>query len=259
MFDGLALTRPGLFITATDTDVGKTVVTSALALALRRQQPQCRLGVSKPFSSGCRKDREGLVNPDAEALAHFADCREPLAVINPLRYQKPLAPAVAADELGEPIDWSLLAESLHRLEEGHDLMLIEGVGGVLVPLDPSDPQCTVLTFMQALGYPAVIVARAGLGTLNHTAMTARLLREAGVPIAGIVMNQYDPDAAAADDPSFQSNRQWLERLTGAPVLAVVPKVSTDQCQPQKGILGQAIVHAMAMQQWRPFFKRPSAK
>jgi len=255
MLDGLALNAPGLFVTATDTDVGKTVVTSALAVELRRQSPGMRLGVCKPFATGCRRDREGLVNPDAEALAHFADCRAPLEVINPLRFRQPLAPAVAAEQSGETIDWPALCQSLSRLDREHEALLIEGVGGVLVPLDPADPQCTVLSLMRALGYPALIVARAGLGTLNHTAMTARLLEQAGVSVAGIVINGYPTDAAEAD-PSVASNRRWLTRMTGLPVLATVPTMRPDQVAPEKGVLHEDILAAIAMQRWASHLAPP---
>jgi dethiobiotin synthetase len=249
MLERLSLHAPGLFITATDTHVGKTVVTSAIAVALRQQRPGLSLGVCKPFATGCRRERETLVNADAEALAHFADCRSPLATINPIRFKPPLAAAVAAEQTGQAVDWAALAESLKRIDRDHDALLIEGVGGLLVPLDPEDMDATVLTLMRAIGYPAVVVTRSGLGTLNHTAMTVRLLREAGVPVAGLVMNNYHADAANADDPSVQTNRPWLERLTGAPVLATAPAVSAHQCRPDQGVLDRDIISAIAMQRW----------
>ena len=108
------LTLPGLFITATDTEVGKTVITCAIATVLRRAG--WRVGVCKPIATGCRHDREGLVSEDAEALAHFSDCRLALDVINPVRYRSPVAPAVAAEQTNEPVSDSLIAESLRRIE-----------------------------------------------------------------------------------------------------------------------------------------------
>ncbi len=147
------LRSPGLFVTGTDTGVGKTLVTCAIAAALRRQRPSWRLGVSKPFSTGCRRDREGLVNPDAEALAHFADCRLPLATINPIRFIPPLAPAVAAEQVGGKVDWPLLAQSLEELDEHSDALLIEGVGGLMVPLDPQRPRLTVLDLARRCDTP----------------------------------------------------------------------------------------------------------
>ena len=240
---------PGLFVTGTDTEVGKTVVTCAIAAALRRQLPGVRLGVSKPFASGCRKDREGLVNEDAEALAHFADCKQSLSVINPIRYAPPLAPAMAAQEADEPVDWQALARSLEVLQHASDAVLVEGVGGLMAPIDPQRPKLTVLNLIVAIGYPVLVVARAGLGTLNHTAMTVAILKQAGCRIAGLVINGYIADPAKADDPSIAGNRVWLERLTGIRSLAVVPKVDAIGAQPQHGRLDPAILEAVEMTYW----------
>lgn len=287
MFSSLPrLTKPGLFITATDTGVGKTVATCAIAAALRKQGAR-RVGVCKPFASGCRKEREGLVSEDAEALAHFADCRAMLDVINPIRYAKPLAPAVAAELAGQPPDVEELGRCLSLLDREHDVMLIEGVGGLLVPLSPSKPKVTVLDLIQAIGYPVVIVTRAGLGTLNHTAMTVRLLRDAGCDVAGLVVNGYVPDPgdpmmvnlSAADvkhlrlsathkksedsssfspsdtlradpqDESMMTNRRWLQRMNSADVLATLPLLEPSLVAPQRGVIPEAILDAAALTQW----------
>ncbi len=241
------LTKPGLFVTATDTEVGKTVITCAIAALLRRAG--LTVGVSKPLASGCRRDREGLVSEDAEALAHFADCRQPLDVIHPLRYVAPLAPAVAAELTGEAPDWSLLADRLERLDAASDAMLIEGIGGLLVPIDPADAQRTVLDLIVALGYPVVVVTRANLGTLNHTAMTVRLLREAGCKVAGLVVNGYPADPSTQSDESVATNRQWLAKMTRVPVLATVPRCEPNQVKVHKGVMPYAIIDAVGMSYW----------
>lgn len=246
---------PGLIITATDTGVGKTVITCAVAAALRQQNPGQIVGVSKPFASGCRHEREGLVSEDAEALAHFADCRLPLDVINPIRFAAPLAPAAAAQRADQPIDWDHLSRCLTQIDQASDVMLIEGVGGLMVPLDPQQPRFTVLDLARALDYPVLIVTRSGLGTLNHTTMTARLLKSAGLRVAGIVMNQFDADS---HDLSMADNRIWIEKMSGCSVLATVP-----QCQPQnvrvhKAILDPAILEATLRVDWQRFTKPPRA-
>jgi len=188
MFD-LTTQTPGLFITATGTAVGKTVATCAIAAALR--QRGLTVGVCKPLASGCRREREHLVNADAEALAHFADCRFPLNTINPIRYRPPVAPAGAIEAGGPPLDEQVIADSINTIADACDLMLVEGVGGVMVPLDDKR---TVLDLAAAIGYPVVVVAGAELGTLNHTAMTCALLRQRGLKLAGIVLNRYQPDS-----------------------------------------------------------------
>ncbi len=234
-----------------------------------------RLGVFKPFGTGCRRDREGLVCEDAEALAHFADCRLPLETICPVRYAQPLSPAAAAEASGEAVDWGAVARAIARLEAGSDAVVIEGVGGVMVPLDLwrgrrqiSDPSShpssapawvggvTVLDLLARLGYPVVVVARSTLGTLNHTALTVAALRGAGVPVAGVVMNQYEADAALEADPSVSGNRSWIERMTGVPVLALVPRVATKRARPERGVIDLAALEALEAVSWAGVLRRP---
>ena len=252
----LKLRRPGLFITGTDTEVGKTVISCAIAAVLRRQQPGVRLGVCKPFGSGCRKDREGLVSEDAEALAHFADCRAHLDLINPVRFAAPLAPAVAAEQNSTAINWPEVRRSLTVLDQSSDAMLVEGVGGLLVPLDPANPRLTVLDLAVAIGYPVLVVARSGLGTLNHTAMTVRLLKGAGCRVGGLVMNYYEPDVAKSPDSSLNSNRIWLSKMTGVKVLAVVPAVKDEPPAVHKAKMPAAVLDTVATTFWPDVLDAP---
>lgn len=251
------LTKPGLFVTGTDTGVGKTAVTCAIAAALRRQRRGLRVGVCKPMATGCRRDREGLVSEDAEALAHFADCRQPLDVINPVRYAPPVAPAVAAEMTGEAVEFGAIARCLEILDESSDAMIVEGVGGLLVPIDHRDARRTVLDLAVELGYPVLIVCRAGLGTLNHTAMTVSLLKSAGLRVAGLAMNFYEADAARATDPSIAGNRVWLERMNGVPILAVAPACPADEVAPQRATIAPAFLDAVALHYWLDTLAAPS--
>lgn len=245
----LQLNSPGLFITATDTAVGKTVTTCAIAAALRRQSPTIRIGVSKPYASDCRLDREGLVNEDTEALAHFANSPHPLATINPIRFRKPLAPGVAAALKGVDVDLEALRHGIQTVAADADITLIEGAGGLLVPIDPKNPKLTMLDFAAAIGYPVLVVTRSLLGTLNHTAMTVELLRRRGLQVSGIVMNGYDGDLEASD-PSIRTNRQWIEKMTDAKVVAVLPRFKDELVQPQKAILEEALIDIMTTVTWR---------
>jgi dethiobiotin synthetase len=211
-----AVSIPGLLITGTDTGVGKTVIAGAIAHSLRRQQH--RIGVLKPVATGCVRRREGLVSEDAEFLAHCADTPFPLDVICPQRYAEPLAPAVAADRASQPLDWDAVQRSLDMICRGSDLLIVEGVGGVMVPLDAKH---TCLDMATWLGLPVIIVARAGLGTINHALLTARVLKAAGVKVAGVVINRY-----TAEHPSVaeETNPRIIERWSKLPVLCIVPEV-----------------------------------
>lgn len=230
---------PGLFITGTDTEVGKTVASCAIAGALR--QGGRRVGVCKPIASGCRADRNGLVSPDAEALAHFADCRFPLAVINPIRYQAPLAPAMAAAQTKRPFDFTAITNALDQLAAEHDVLLVEGVGGMMVPLDEKR---TVVDLARMVGYPVLVVARAGLGTLNHTALTCQAIRAAGLPLAGIVVNRFDNDDP---DPSVSGNLQWLAKQNQTRVLAVLPDAGPTR--PERGRIHADVLAAAKQTDW----------
>jgi dethiobiotin synthetase len=243
------LSKPGLFITGTDTGVGKTIVTCAIAALLRARG--AGVGVCKPVATGCRRDREGLVSEDAEALAHFSDCRLPLAVINPIRYHAPLAPAVAAERETPEGDDDALASALCQLDKTSDVILIEGVGGVLVPIGEHR---TVLDLMRIIGYPVVVVTRATLGTLNHTALTCRVVRDAGLQLAGLVINRYHPDTA---DLVETTNPRWLAKQNDTLILATIPEAP--EPAPHLGQLPPEVIDAVSVTDWRGLCRPPNPR
>ena len=204
---------PGLFVTGTDTGVGKTVVAGAIAAWFRRQGR--RVGVLKPIATGCERRREGLVSTDAEFLAHCADSRHPLDLVCPQRYAEPLAPSVAAERAGQPLDWAAVRRSIDLICRDSDVLIVEGVGGVMVPLDERH---TVLDLASWLGLPAVVVARAGLGTINHTLLTLGALRPA-TAVAGVVVNRYPAETAGVAE---ETNPRVIDKWGRCPVLCVVP-------------------------------------
>lgn len=205
---------PGLFVTGTDTGVGKTVIAGAIASWFKRRDR--KVAVCKIAATGCVHRREGLVSEDAEFLAACAGARHPLDLIAPQRYSEPLAPAIAAERARRPIDWFLINNSIRLMSRGSDLMIVEGVGGIMVPMDDKH---TVLDVAVALKVPAIIVARPALGTINHTLLTINALRDAGVQVAGVVINQYRTDGAGIAE---ETNPRAIERWGKVPVLAIIP-------------------------------------
>ena len=205
---------PALLVTGTDTGIGKTVIAGAIADWFRRRG--MRVAVCKPCASGCVHRREGLISEDAEFLAHCADSRHPLNVVCPQCYVEPLAPAIAAERAKEPLDWELINRSIAAMSRDSDIMIVEGIGGILVPMDEMH---TMLDVARWLGAPAVIVARPALGTINHTLLTINALREARVPIAGVVINRYPADRASVAE---ETNPRAIERWGKVPVLCIVP-------------------------------------
>jgi len=205
---------PGLVVTGTDTEIGKTVVAGAIADWFRRRGR--RVGVCKPCATGCVRRREGLVSEDAEFLAHCANTRFPLDIVCPQRYVQPMAPAIAAERSGRPLDWEAIDRAIGDISRNSDVLIIEGVGGLMVPMDPKHTFRDVAAW---LGAPAVVVARPNLGTINHTLLTVEALRQAKIPVAGVVINRYPAENAGIVE---ETNPRAIERWGKAPVLCVVP-------------------------------------
>lgn len=205
---------PGLFVTATDTGVGKTLVAAAIARWFYARGRA--VTVLKPAASGCVHRREGLVSEDAELLAAASETHHPLDLICPNRYAEPLAPGVAAKRAKQPMDWEAVQRSIDLMTPGADVMIVEGAGGVLVPFDD---KTLVRDVIQQMKVPAVVVARPGLGTINHTLLTVESLRSVGIKVAGVVINRYPADLTGAAE---ETSHREIERIGRVPVLCLVP-------------------------------------
>lgn len=229
-------TPKGYFITGTDTGIGKTVVTGALAVAMRRQG--LNVGVMKPVATGCTSIREGLLSADAEFLAGCADTVDPLSRINPCRYAEALSPHLAARRAKQPVDFDLIMESFRKLSADHEWMLVEGAGGLLCPL--TDRKFIADLALQ-MELPLIIVAGPHLGTLNHTGLTIEVARQRKLKVAGVIVNRYTPDAAGVAEETAPAE---MERLFRTDVLAVLPDdatVNIEEAEPGRenvGILSQ---------------------
>jgi dethiobiotin synthetase len=208
---------PGLFITGTDTNVGKTYVAALIARWLVASGR--RVGVYKPAASGCLRDAAGrLVSHDALALWEAAGRPGALAQVCPQCFAAPLAPHLAARAQGQAIDAGLLRAGLEYWQTCSEIVLIEGAGGLMSPLGDED---YVADLASDFGFPLIIVSRNVLGTINatlQTLMTAASYR-GGLTVAGVVLNH--PGPAAIDDISLASNRVELAARGTAPLLAAV--------------------------------------
>jgi dethiobiotin synthetase len=201
----------GLFITGTDTGIGKTEVACALVSGARAAGLD--VGAMKPAQSGVTPGAPS----DAARLRAAAGGGDPFELVCPYEFEAPLAPGVAARLTGVEVSLALILVAARRLAGRHTALLVEGAGGLLVPLTASQ---TYADLAVALGLPVLVVARAGLGTVNHAALTVEALRARGLAVAGLVLNRTGP----VDDPSVPHNAAELERLTGARVLATLPYV-----------------------------------
>jgi len=229
----------GLFVTGTDTGVGKTMVAGAIAQQLTRLGLQ--VGVFKPIATGCRSTREGLVSVDAEFLAHCVDSPFSLEQMNPIRYRDPLAPMVAAEQAGRQIDWDTLELAYKNITARSEVVIVEGIGGVMVPITKN---YLVLDLMADMNLPVIIVAGSRLGTINHTLLTINACRQSKLQIAGIVINGYRADC---DDPAQQSNPQVIQNMSGIKVLTVMP-YETDSCV-ERGVLADQVKAAAQLVNW----------
>jgi dethiobiotin synthetase len=202
----------GLFVTGTDTGCGKTTVACAIARAARRES--LRVRVVKPVETGC-EHVEGELRPlDALTLAGAAGDETPIAEICPYRLGLPAAPEVAATAEGIQIDVGRIEKLVRRAGEEADLVLVEGAGGLLVPIcegiDTAD-------LALRLGLPVLVVARAGLGTINHTRLTLEAAESRGLRVAGVVVSHTSPDLPAPE----RTNLDLLLRELGPRLLGTL--------------------------------------
>jgi dethiobiotin synthetase len=251
--------KPGVFVTATDTGIGKTVIAGAIAMLQRRAGK--RVGVLKPIATGCRHvsgvgigkilgqfmDEEidgrtlpgaDLVSADAEFLAWSAESMHNLATINPVRYGDPVCPLAAARRTKQPINFGTIGEAYSQIAADSDFVIVEGIGGLLVPLTE---KLTVLDLAESFNsteLPLLIVAASTLGTINHTLLTVQAARSRGLIIAAIVVNGYRADS---DDFSEEGNPPLLAELTGLPVICV-PDDPETHVEPKPAI-GEAVLFA----------------
>ncbi|MFQ5990887.1 MAG: dethiobiotin synthase [Nitrospiraceae bacterium] len=208
--------RTGCFITGTDTGVGKTVVTAALARHLARQN--IRVGVMKPIETGVTA--ESAPDTDAARLRAAAGVEDSLESISPYRFPSPLAPAEAAKQARVTIECERIVAAFERLASHHTVMLVEGVGGIKVPLSS---EIYVSDLIARLGIAAVVVGRAALGGVNHALLTVERLREQGVIVRGIILNRSaPPQEGSVGKLQEASTVQLLKDHSGVPVLGPLP-------------------------------------
>jgi dethiobiotin synthetase len=202
----------GLFITGTDTGVGKTFFACALAAYLKALG--YKVGVMKPVETGC--DADGKLAPrDAIALKTASGCRLALEKICPYQFAEALAPSVAAEREGRLIDVDRLLDTYDEINSAHDITFVEGAGGLMVPLLPS---YTFADFARVAKLPAVFVAANKLGVINHLLLSLEHASCKGIRALGYVLNHLEETPSLA----AQTNREALFSLTGIPCLSELP-------------------------------------
>lgn len=212
----------GFFVSGTDTDVGKTVVACALVRAMIRRGLD--VGVMKPIETGV-----GAEGPlDAQALRSTAAATEPLEEICPQTFALPAAPTVAAASEGRAVEMEPIRDAFARLRAKHDWLVVEGAGGLLVP---ATRDLSMADLSRALELPLLIVARAALGTINHTLLTLEAAVARGLPVAGVVISHSAGRLSAADAANLEALREAL----GTALVGEIPPLGQGELPGEESI------------------------
>ncbi len=208
-----------LFVTGTDTDVGKTYVTAGLAVSFRKMGID--VGVMKPFAAAAgTAQKKGFKSKDVKILSAAAQVNDPETLLNPQFFPISASPYTAWKNLKRRPKIKPVISSFEKLSKMHSMLLVEGMGGVLTPILKD---YYVADLIKEMKIPAIIVARTKVGTVNHTVMTVRMCQKYKIPLKGIIINDFDPDGYKTDELSRD-----LKNLTCVPILGSIPFIK-DMC------------------------------
>ena len=200
-----------LFITATDTDIGKTYVCAALAHSLKKLDID--VGIMKPFACGV-KQKTGFSSNDLTILANAAMVDDDETIINPFFFPVPASPYTAAKNLGVKIDIAHVMECFRKLDKIHDIILVEGIGGIMTPILKD---YAIIDLIKDLDANTIIVTSSKIGTVNHTVLTCNICKNMNIPIKGLIINNFD--STGYPIPELERD---LSVLTDLPVLCSLP-------------------------------------
>lgn len=209
----------GLFIVGTDTDIGKTYVT---ALLLKKM---LEVGMNATYYKGALSGAEvvdgKLIPGDAAYVKEIAGIEESVENLVPYVYETAVSPHLAAQIEGNAVELGKVVEGYKRLSEKYDYVVMEGSGGIICPISYGENTLMLEDFITELNLPSVLIADAGLGTINHTFLTVYYMKQKGLELKGIILNNYDGSLMQRD------NLKMIEELTGVPVIAKVEYGSAD--------------------------------
>lgn len=204
----------GFFITGTDTGVGKTIIAGAMIKAL------CFLGLKtggmKPIESGCIREGDVLIPSDGMFLKQIAQMQEPVTQVTPCCFENPLAPLAASELEKKSISVTAIKKAYYSLYTHYDAVIVEGVGGLMVPLRKN---YFVVDLAKEIGLPLIVVAKPGLGSINHTMLTVNYALSEGLKVAGVIINySHPPENSLAEE----TNPQLLKQICPVPLIGIFP-------------------------------------
>ena len=232
--------KPGLFITGTDTAVGKTVIAGAITRILTDKG--LKVGVFKPIATGCHRTWEGLVSYETEFLANCANSNLPLPTITPVTYVTSATPVVSAAREAKPVNFDKIAAAYKQVCRDSDIVVVEGIGGVRVPLDM---EFDLLDLAVEFNLPVVIVTHPDPGTVNHTLMTIDSVRAAKLKIAGVVINYCD---ATKETIAGNTAPAVIAQFGAVNILSEVPFDETVDLD--RMYLGEVILTSLSKCDWK---------
>ena len=203
-----------IFVTGTDTDIGKTCISAGIALALKKSG--INVGVMKPFMCGISQ-KTGFSHDDVTTLTNAANVNDPRELVNPFFFPISASPYTAAKNLGVKINIKQVLDSYEKLSEIHDVMLVEGIGGIMTPILRD---FSVIDLIKNLHTNTLIITSSKIGTVNHTVMTCKLCKNLGIPVKGLIINNFQSEGY----PIPQLERD-LNDLTDLPILCSLPHVN----------------------------------
>ena len=225
--------KKAYFITGTDTGVGKTLVTGALLHAFARQGNKV-VGM-KPVAAGCEATPHGLSCEDVELLRAQSNVAAPLNLVNPYAMAAAIAPHIAAEQAGVEINLETIDQALRNLRAMADVVVVEGVGGFMVPLNATQDTADMA---EMLGLPVILVVGMRLGCINHALLTAQAIRHKRLRLAAWVANRIDSDMGA-----FDENLRILKTRLAAPLLCVIPRLAEADPAAVSGLMDLHILNS----------------
>ncbi|MDR4945212.1 dethiobiotin synthase [Neobacillus cucumis] len=227
----------GFFVTGTDTDVGKTIISSGLAAVFKEKKID--VGVFKPLLSGISR-----VDPDSDTslLKQLSQTSLSYEEITPFEFKEPLAPYVAGKLEGKIVTMEEVLNHWDKIRKKHEFFIVEGAGGISVPLGE---HFLVSDLMKAMNLPIVIVARPNLGTVNHIFLTVQYAKSLGLSVAGIIIN------GISDHPNLaeKTNPELIEELCGVPILGITPKLKEITKESIKKLVKEHIDVTLLFKEW----------
>ena len=203
-----------IFVTGTDTDIGKTCISAGIALALKKSG--INVGVMKPFMCGISQ-KTSFSHDDVTTLTNAANVNDPRELVNPFFFPISASPYTAAKNLGVKINIKQVLDSYEKLSEIHDVMLVEGIGGIMTPILRD---FSVIDLIKNLHTNTLIITSSKIGTVNHTVMTCKLCKNLGITVKGLIINNFQSEGY----PIPQLERD-LNDLTDLPILCSLPHVN----------------------------------